>query len=104
MKYRNQPTRCAEGVMHQSRLECDWCNRLHAMQRGGAICDLEAHPQPVYRLEVNGTHVCKYIADFRWLENGQEHVADAKGFKTQVYELKKRLMLACGGIEIEELR
>ena len=29
---------------------------------------------------------------------------DVKGHRTEVYRLKKKLMLACFGIEIEEVR
>lgn len=105
-KFNNRPDRCCEGVTHQSQLESRRCTELHLMQKGGLIRDLEAHPQPRFRLDVNGVHVCSYIADFRWTEcdSGEVVVADAKGFKTREYELKKRLMLACHGIEICELR
>jgi hypothetical protein len=44
-----------------------------------------------------------YIADFTWLEDGSAVVADAKGFKTPVYRLKKRIMKLLLGIDIREL-
>jgi len=46
----------------------------------------------------------KYIADFTYLDkNGKLHVIDVKGVKTQVYQLKKKLMAWKYGIEIEEV-
>ena len=44
----------------------------------------------------------KYIADFCYMENGKEVVEDAKGFKTDVYKLKRRLMEERYGIKIRE--
>lgn len=44
-----------------------------------------------------------YLADFVYLDkNGKTHVVDAKGFKTDVYRLKKKL-LAYKGFYIEEV-
>ena len=44
-----------------------------------------------------------YLADFVYLDkNGKTHVVDAKGFKTDVYKLKKKL-LAYKGFYIEEV-
>jgi hypothetical protein len=104
-KYGAKAKRCREGVMHQSTLEARRCSELHLMQKGGLISDLEAHPQPRYRLDVEGVHICDYLADFRYLdtETGEEVVEDVKGWRTEVYKLKKRLMLACFGIEIREV-
>lgn len=48
-------------------------------------------PRPVY-----------YVADFVYREDGKEVVEDVKGYKTDVYKLKKRLMWVVHGIEIRE--
>ncbi len=92
--------------MHQSTLESRRCTELHLLQKGGLIRDLEAHPQPRYSLDVNGVHVCLYLADFRYHDNqtGEVVVEDTKGRQTEVYRLKARLMLACHGVEIQEVR
>ena len=91
--------------MHQSTLECRRCDELHLMERGGLIRDLQAHPQPRYRLDVNDVHLCDYLADFRYTdaETGEEVVEDVKGWRTETYRLKKRLMLALHGVEIREV-
>jgi len=45
-----------------------------------------------------------YVADFWYLDmDGKLHVVDAKGFKTPVYRLKKRLAALLLGFEIEEV-
>ena len=43
-----------------------------------------------------------YIADFTYYEGEQYVVEDAKGMKTDVYKLKKKLMLERYGIQIRE--
>ncbi len=89
--------------MHHSGLEADHCNKLHVLQSGGIITDLEAHPQPAFDLEVNGVRICRYIADFAWKENGERVVADSKGMLTAEFRLKERLMLALEGVEVKIL-
>lgn len=104
-KYRNRPTRCRQNVLHQSGLEAGVCDELHVLQAGGLISELEAHPQPVYRFEQNGVFIGTYRADFRYLdEHGALVGDDAKGVRTREYEIKRRLMLAFHGIEVEEIR
>lgn len=105
-KFNAIPDRCREGVMHQSKLETKRCNELHLMQRGGLIRDLEAHPQPRFGFVVNDVKVCSYLSDFRYFDEqlGREVVEDTKGFRSDVFRIKKKLMLACFGIEVEEVR
>jgi hypothetical protein len=94
--------------MHHSAMEAARCDELHAMQTGGLISELEAHPQPKFSLDVDGTHICDYMADFAyWDRDGQVRIVeDVKGYAgdTAVYRLKRRLMLACHGIEVSEVR
>lgn len=46
----------------------------------------------------------KYIADFTYRDSeGNFIVEDAKGFRTDVYKIKKKLMLWRFGIEIKEV-
>lgn len=105
-KFSNRPTRCRQNVMHQSMAESRRCDELHLMQSGGLIRDLKAHPQERFRLDVNGTHICDYMADFTYEDcaTGERICEDVKGQRTREYELKKRLMLACLNIEVREVR
>ncbi len=44
-----------------------------------------------------------YVADFKYIDENGLHIVDAKGFKTAVYRLKKRLAALLLGITIEEV-
>ena len=92
--------------MHQSTLEARRCTELHLMQLGNLIRDLEAHPQPRYRLDVNGVHVCDYLADFRYFDNDRQEVVveDTKGWLTEVARLKLKLVAAVHGVNVELVR
>jgi Protein of unknown function (DUF1064) len=102
-KYGNEPTR-VDGRLFHSKLEAARYAELKALQLGGIIDDLEC--QPKFPLSVKGIHVCTYIADFRYhdTETGRQIVEDVKGHATEVYKLKRRLMLALHGIDVQEIR
>lgn len=75
---------------------------LRLLQRTGAITGLTL--QPEYPITVAGIDCGKYIADFRYVANGQGTVIeDVKGVKTDVYKLKRRLVEAIYGIKITEV-
>ena len=68
----------------------------------GEISHLEVHPRIVCM--VNGVKVCTYIADFSYIDQEEPTpqgavgclvYEDVKGFKTDVYKLKKKLVEAC---------
>lgn len=88
------------GVRFHSKKEAARFGELQWLERQEEITGLER--QVPYDLDVNGVHVTRYIADFRYRENGAEVVEDSKGFRTVEYQLKKRLLLACFGIAIKE--
>lgn len=47
--------------------------------------------------------ICTYKADFVYKDqHGNEVVEDVKGYRERIYLIKKKLMLACHGIEIVE--
>ena len=46
---------------------------------------------------------CAYIADFVYTENGETVVEDAKGFRTEKYIIKRKLMLWLHNIKIKEV-
>ena len=67
-KFGNEPTRCNAAALHHSRKEATRCNELHVLQAGGIVSELEAHPQPHFDLAVNGVEVCRYFADFSYVQ------------------------------------
>lgn len=109
-KMRNVPT-MADGVMFASKWEAHRWTELRIEERAGTVRRLER--QRPFAITVNDWPVCTYVADFvyeRVAEFGpdahswQRVVEDAKGFRTEMYRLKKKLMKAALGIEILETR
>ena len=104
-KYGNKPVRDeVTGKMIHSKLEHRRLGELRLLEDQGIIRGLRT--QVPYRLEVGGLLITTYRADFVYMDvaTGREIVEDAKGFDPAIYTLKKRLMLACYGIAIQEYR
>jgi acyl-CoA thioesterase FadM len=89
-----------DGIKFHSRREAKRFRELRVMVRVGEITGLRL--QVSFKLVVNGVLVCRYRADFVYVERGVRVVEDCKGFRTREYEIKKRLMRAVWGIEIRE--
>jgi hypothetical protein len=99
-KYRNRK-HLVENIKFDSIAEARRYIDLRLLEKGGKITDLTL--QPVYDLHVCGVLVCRYKADFRYLESGAVVVEDVKGVRTPTYRLKKKLMKAIHGIDIREV-
>lgn len=93
-----------DGIVFHSQAEARHYSRLKLLEKAGAIGTLEL--QPRYDLHVNGVKVGFYKADFRFrdMDTGEEVVVDVKGVKTPVYNLKKKMLKAEYGIDIQEVR
>lgn len=89
-----------DGITFASKREAARYQELKLMECAKAIKGLEL--QPTYKLIVNDRLICKYIGDFRYIENGQLVVEDSKGFKTRDYRIKKKLLHALYGLEVRE--
>lgn len=102
-KYRNIKT-VVDGITFDSKKEANRYGELKMMQRAKLIKDLKC--QVVYRLHVNGFLICKYIADFVYhdVEKNVTITEDVKGFRTEIFKLKKKMMQALHGIEIKEIK
>ena len=104
-KYKAQRTVCGAGHKHASKKEAKVCDDLTLMAKGGVIHDLEQQPRfDLYAYGLGGFRfkVCQYVADFRYRDLDSWVVLDAKGVKTAMYRLKKKMMKACHGIEVQE--
>jgi hypothetical protein len=101
-KYFNVKT-TIDGVVFDSKKEAARYQELKLLARAGKIDHLEL--QPVFLLTVNGQRIGKYIADFRYFDCERERtiIEDAKGMRTDVYKLKKKLVQALYNIEITEV-
>lgn len=89
---------------YASKREAAHATKLDALQRAGIIRELrEQHP--IVLVPGDGKlRPIRYIADFTYIDKeGAFHVVDCKGFKTQVYRLKKRMAQLLLKITIEEM-
>ena len=88
---------------YASKHESETAGKLATWQRMGAIWDLQEQV-PIILIPGNGrVRPIKYIADFTYQDKDGLHVIDAKGFKTQVYRLKKKMASLLLGISIEDV-
>ena len=93
------------GIRFDSKAEAHRYIELRDWQNKGKIADLEL--QPVFQLcGLNGTPVCKYIADFRYYDLAAEKVIveDVKGHRDAFYSLKAKLFLDNFGFPILEVK
>lgn len=113
-----------DGITFDSMREAHRYQELRALQKAGIIQELKlqvkfvliptqrAESTEVYKKGKNKgkpklgkvlENECSYYADFTYLENGILVVEDAKGVRTEVYRIKKKLMLKVHGIKIKEV-
>lgn len=100
-KYRTQKVE-VDGIKYDSKFEMMRHRALIECEKYGLIRDLEF--QRRFPLIVNGFKIGDYIADFTYYKAGSETlmIEDAKGVKTDVYMLKRKIILAQYGIDIWE--
>jgi hypothetical protein len=101
-KYRAVKTEL-NGIMFASKREAARYRDLLWLQEANAIERLEC--QPSFKIEVKGKPICKYIADFSYIDRrtGEKVYEDVKGVRTRLYRLKKKLVEAIHDVEIIEI-
>lgn len=106
-KYHNAKVKDLDGQTYDSKREYRRWNDLQLLERAGMIKDLRRQVKfvliPAQR--INGKVVereCSYIADFTYEADGKTVVEDCKGFRTDTYKLKRKMMLYKYGIRILE--
>ena len=106
-KYRNIVCE-VDGIEFDSKKEGRRYLQRRNLERSGAITELQAHKSELeYPLDVCNVKIGVYTADFRYRERrtGQIVIEDCKSpaTRTQVYQLRKKLLFALYGIEIKEI-
>lgn len=107
-KYGNQKT-VVDGITFDSKAEAARWVDLQQLEKAGVITQLQR--QVRYELVPKGrtadgkaVRSVAYIADFVYCdEHGKTITEDTKGFLTESYRLKKKLLLHVFGIEIKEV-
>ena len=96
-----------DGHYFQSKAELARYIQLQKMQADGIIADLEI--QVRYPVVINNKKICTYLADFRYKvidELGNTLrvcVEDVKGWKTDIYAIKKKLVEAIHNVTLCEV-
>lgn len=113
-----------DGIQFDSKREAARYRELKLLERAGVISFLQRQTKfqliPDQHAPSNAVYTkgprkgqrkpgkllekeCSYIADFCYIQNGETVVEDSKGYRTEVYRIKKKLMLERYGIQIKEV-
>jgi hypothetical protein len=98
------PTTNAQGEKFRSQLESTYYDRMKLLKQAGEVLDFQREVR--FELIVNDIFICAYICDYivTWKDGRVEHIdCKSAATMTQVYKLKKQLMLACHGITLVEV-
>lgn len=97
-KYKNKKILC-DGHTFDSIKEKNWYLKYKEMERLGIIEGLELQPkfilQESFRYQGKHNRAITYSADFRFfnVQEKKTYIVDVKGYKTEVYKIKKKLLL-----------
>lgn len=104
-KYHNRRTEY-NGRMFDSAHEARTAQELDNLRKAALPADrvVDVQYQVPFPIVVNGEKICRYEADFV-VTYADDHVQviDAKGVRTDIFKLKKKLVKACHGIDIIEV-
>lgn len=94
MKYKNEPID-VNGHSFASKAEARRYQVLLLMEQAGEIKNLRLQPKyeliPAFKKNGKTFRKTEYIADFEYFQDGRTIVEDVKGFRTDVYKLKRKL-------------
>ncbi len=99
-RVRGAKRKIIDGIGFDSTREARRYQDLALMQSAGQIFELRRQvPYPIF---IKGIKICDWRADFVYRESGVIVVEDSKGWKTDVYRLKKKMIEAEYGFKIRE--
>lgn len=101
-KYRNHKT-IVDGITFDSKKELKRWQELTLLEKSGQIQELRRQVPFQVIPKIGSNRATTYLADFVYTEQGKTVVEDAKGFRTEVYRIKRKLMRWVHGIEIREV-
>ena len=104
-KYHNK--KCTyKGMTFDSKKEMNYYIKLELLEKTGKISNLQRQIrfelQPGFVFNGKKIRPIYYIADFTYIHKGKLHIVDTKGIRTDIYNIKKKMMMY-KGYEIEEL-
>ena len=98
-----------KGIKFDSIKEMKHYQLLEYLQKIGEIKELKLQVPyeliPKYKINNKTVRKCVYVADFTYITTKDDklHIIDTKGFRTDVYRLKKKLFEYKYGVEVEEV-
>jgi len=70
---------------------------LTLLEKAGKIRGLQQQPefilQPAFKLDNKTIRAITYTADFQYWDGSHLVIEDCKGYKTQIYQLKRKILL-----------
>ena len=105
-KYRNKITEL-DGIRFHSKKESVRYSQLKLYEKGGLITNLrlQVKYELIPKLVINGKteRAISYVADFVYIDtvHGNEVCEDCKGFMTDIFKIKYRLMKQIHNIDIK---
>jgi len=100
MKYGSVRTVCNYLHKHASKKEAGRCNELRLLVKAGIIENLEQQVRFVlldkFKFQGEAIRSIVYVADFTYFDKERKKfvIEDSKGFRTETYKLKRRLLLS----------
>jgi hypothetical protein len=95
-KYNNRKI-TFNGIIFDSVGEANRYKQLLLLEKANRISDLKTQVKITlldsFKLDKATIRGISYYADFQYVEGGKTIIEDYKGFKTDVYKLKRKLLL-----------
>ena len=86
--------RTYNGVVYHSKAEARYAAELDILKKAGVIT--EWWRQIPFGIKVQGRWICDVVVDFKILDRKEyAYYVEIKGHETEVYRLKRDLLLAC---------
>ena len=105
-KYKNKKI-TINNITFDSKKESLRYQQLKLLERARVISNLELQKKYILqdKFELNGKKYreISYVADFVYIQDGKTIVEDTKGFRTEVYKLKKKMFMYKYKMEIKEI-
>lgn len=100
-KYGSRKT-VVDGIVFDSKREANRWYELKLLERVGEVTELQR--QVTFELipRCGSNRPTTYVADFVYMRKGKKVVEDAKGYRTEVYRIKRKLMRWVHGIDVRE--
>jgi len=106
LKYKNKKceyaTKTFDSIKEKNRYVV-----LKMMEKNGLINNLRTQVkfelQPKFKINNKNIREITYIADFCYTKNNEQIIEDVKGFRTELYKLKKKMFEYKYQVEISEV-